>query len=103
MSVFRLSVPQLQRLIRARAEDSAQIAFTHHVLLRMKQRHIVRMEVMEVLRKGLLHRQPEPNSLRGSLECRMQRFMAGRELAVVVALNDADPTLVVVTALVVED
>lgn len=102
MSVFRLSVPQLQRLIRNRAAESSQIVFTHHVLVRMKQRHIVRTEVMDVLRSGSIHRQPEPNTVRGSLECRMQRFVAGRELAVVVALNDLEPSLVVVTALVVE-
>jgi hypothetical protein len=100
-SVFRLSVVQLQRLIRQRAGDSARVVFTHHVLIRMKQRHILRPEVLDVLRLGSLRRTPEPNAGKGSLECRMQRFVAGRELGVVVALSDDDPSLVVVTALVI--
>ncbi|GAB3487640.1 hypothetical protein GCM10027399_01630 [Curvibacter fontanus] len=40
---------------------------------------------------------PEPNPCRGNLECRMKRYVAGRELAVIVALCDEDPDLVVVT------
>jgi hypothetical protein len=47
-------------------------------------------------------RTPEPNVARGSLECRMQRFLAGRELAVVAAVSDAYPGVVVVTAMVLE-
>jgi hypothetical protein len=100
-SVFRLSTAQVQRLIRERARDSAQVGFTQHVLVRMKQRRILRPEVLDVLRLGLIERPPEPNAQRGSLECRVQRFVAGRELGVVVALSDDSPMLVVVTAIVI--
>ena len=47
-------------------------------------------------------RSPEPNLALGSLECRMQRFMAGRELAVVAAISDDDPAVIVVTAIVLD-
>lgn len=100
VSVFRLSPAQLQRLVRERCLDTAQVAFTVHVLTQMKKRHILRAEVLEVLRKGRLVRAPEPNLARGSMECRMQRFVAGRELGVVAAIDDDAPTVVVVTAMV---
>ena len=47
-------------------------------------------------------RSPEPNLALGSLECRMQRFMAGRELAVVASISDDDPAVIVVTAIVLD-
>ena len=96
-----MSLVQVQRLIHQRAGDSARVVFTQHVLLRMKQRHILRQEVLDALRLGHIVRAPEPNLARGSLECRMQRFVAGRELGVVVALSDEDSSLVVITALVI--
>ncbi len=100
-SVFRLSIVQLQQLIRTRSVDTVRVVFSRHVELRMKQRQILRPEVLEVLRRGRLQRTPEPNPARASLECRMQRFVAGREIGVVVALNDDDPNVLVVTVLVI--
>ncbi len=100
--VDRMSLPQLERHIRSLAKDSAAVVFTTHVLVRMKQRRILQTEVLDVLRQGRIVRAPEPNIAFGSLECRMQRFMAGRELAVVAALSDAHPGVVVVTVMVIE-
>lgn len=54
---------------------------------------------LEVMQKGLLRRAPEPNPARGSLECRMERFVAGRSIGVVVAVSDDEPGLVVITAI----
>ncbi len=53
-SVLQLSQPQLQQLIKARAEITLQVVFTRHAELRMKERHISRPEVLEVLRRGRL-------------------------------------------------
>lgn len=100
--VERMSPAQLQRHIHWLARDSASVMFTEHVLSRMKQRRILPVEVLDVLRQGRIARTPEPNVARGSLECRMQRFLAGRELAVVAAVSDAYPGVVVVTAMVLE-
>ena len=62
------------------------------------------LELMEeVLQRGQLRREPEPNLAYGTLECLMERFCAGRDLGVVVALSDEDPDLVVVTAMVIGD
>ena len=101
-SVFKLSLAEVERLVRARAALTANVRLTRHVLVRMKLRHIIREEVYDVLCHGRLARPPEPNMALGSLECRMQRFMAGRELAVVGAISDDDASVIVVTAIVLD-
>lgn len=101
-SVFKLSLIEVERLVRARAAVTGNVRLTKHVLARMKLRHIAREEVYDVLCQGRLARPPEPNMALGSLECRMQRFMTGRELAVVAAISDDDPTVIVVTAIVLD-
>lgn len=95
----KLSKSQLQSHIRTVSRDSSRVAFTNHVLLRMKERRITRDLALEVLRKGLLIREPEPNLARGSIECRMEKFMTGRDIGIVVALRDDDPDLLVITAM----
>ncbi|GAB1394480.1 hypothetical protein MASR1M60_26440 [Rhodocyclaceae bacterium] len=54
---------------------------------------------MQILQKGTLHREPEPNQRRGTLECRMEYYIVGRHLALVAAVDAADPAVVVVTAI----
>lgn len=101
-SVFKLSLVEVERLVRRRAARTVNVRLTNHVLARMKLRHIAREEVYDVLCLGRLARPPEPNLALGSLECRMQRLMSGRELAVVAAISDEDPTVIVVTAIVLD-
>ena len=101
-SVFKLSLPEVERLVRTRAAVTGNVRLTNHALVRMKLRHITREEVYDVLRLGRLVRAPEPNMMLGSLECRMQRFMAGRELAIVAAISDDDPSVIVVTAIALD-
>lgn len=95
----KLSKPQLQALIRTVSRDSSRVAFTIHVLLRMKERRITRDMALEVLQKGLLIREPEPNLAKGSIECRMEKFTTGRDIGIVVALIDDDPDILVITAM----
>ena len=60
------------------------------------------MLVFEVLQKGLIKREPEIDIATGYLKCRMERFVAGRELAIVIAVENASATKgVVVTAIFV--
>lgn len=88
---------QLAGHIRALAQDSGAVLLTQHASTQMRKRKVSSAEVLECLRLGTLRRVPEPNPGKGSLECRMERYVAGRELAVVVALSDEDPDLLVVT------
>lgn len=95
----RQSSAQLQKHIRAVAADTSRVFITVHAKGRMRQRRISIHEVYECLRQGVLRRTPEPNPAKGSLECRMERYVAGRECAVVVALDDEQPDLLVVTVM----
>ena len=73
--------------------------FTVHALTRMKQRQVTRLMVLEVLRLGKLRRTPEPNAAKGTLECRMEYFLAGRDIAVVAAVAPDNPEVIVVTVM----
>ncbi len=50
-----------------------------------------------------MRRLPEPDTRHGSLVCRMEHFVAGRELAAAVALSDEEPGVVVVTVIDLEE
>lgn len=93
------SKSQWQRFIRQAAGEARNVVFTDHALLRMRQRQISRDAAMQILRKGTLRREPEPNQRRGTWECRMEYYIAGRHLALVAAVDAADPAVVVVTAI----
>ena len=50
----------------------------------MRQRHVNDSMVLEVLRLGSFGLPPEPDMKHPGLLCRMQRFVAGMQVAVVV-------------------
>lgn len=93
------STHQLTRHIRDVAKDTSRIVLSSHARVQMRMRRISTTEVYECLRKGSIDRRPEPNPNKGSLECRMERYVAGCECKVVVALDDEDPDLLVVTVM----
>ena len=99
MAIDRLSAAQVERLIRGLAGEPERVVFTHHAKARMRQRQITRDMVLEVLRRGRLAREPELNMRFGTLECRMERYLAGRHVAAVVAIADDNPALLVVTVM----
>lgn len=99
MSVFKLSQAQLELRIRKTAGDSQLVIFTNHAHVQMRKRHIPADIVLEVLRKGRIRRTPEPNLAKGSMECRMERFVAGSQIGVVAAISDEHPNVIVVTAM----
>lgn len=90
---------QLQKHIRAIAQNTAAIVITGHAAARMKKRYIGINEVYDCLRNGMIVRPPKINTDYDTLECRMERYVGGRELAVVVSLDDQDPDLIVVTVM----
>ncbi|MDK9713940.1 MAG: DUF4258 domain-containing protein [Sulfuritalea sp.] len=96
------SKQQYQRFIRETAKDCARVVFTAHAEQRMRLRRISHAMALEVLRKGLLRRTPEPNMRHGTMECRMEYYVAGRNLGVVSAVVEADPDLVVITAMEID-
>lgn len=101
MSVFKLSISQLEARIRKTAIDDTLVIFTEHARTQMRKRHIPADIVLEVLRKGRIRRAPEPNLSKGSIECRMERFVAGAQTGVIAAIGDDHPDVIVVTAMLV--
>lgn len=95
----KLSKKQIERVIRDRSVNTANILMTDHARKRMKERRITLAMVYEVLRKGNLPREPELNLRHASLECRMERYLEGREIAVIVALDLDATDLLVVTVM----
>lgn len=93
------STQQLQTLIRRLSLDTAAVVITIHASARMKKRRISRAEVYEILRHGMIRRTPEPDPIKGSITCRMDYYIGGRNLAAIVALADEQPNVVVVTVL----
>lgn len=99
--VGKQSNTQLQRLIHARSKDTASVVVTPHAKKQMAARQIASPSLFKCLREGAILRQPEPNDKFGTLECRIERMCSGKEIGIVVALSDDDPTLVIVTAMFV--
>lgn len=68
----------------------------------MKLRKINDPMVYEVLELGVMSMQPEPDIRHDGLKCRMQRFVAGIQVAVVVAVQYPEPHLIVITVIDIE-
>ncbi len=93
----RKSKPQLSKHIRVTAKNTSSVFITGHAKDRMRQRKVTSAEVYECLQHGQITREPEENQEKESLECRMERYVSGRHLGVIVALCDEDPDAIVVT------
>ena len=90
---------QLERHIRRSAADSSNVAFVKHAWSQMQARHVNRTMVMEVLRMGRMYSQPEPDIRFAGLKCRLEHFVSGMNVAVVVAVDYPEPGLTVVTVI----
>ena len=91
-----------EKLVRKIAHNSSNVHFSKHALQQMKKRHITNAVVIEVLQKGNIGREPEPDMKTGHTICRMERFVAGKPITAAVALEDEKSTdCIVVTAFVI--
>lgn len=96
--IHKWSIPQLQKHIRNESQDTAKVVFTDHALAQMKKRTITQFMALETLRNGKINIPPEID-FGSDLKCRMEYSVTGKEIMVVVALNDDDPNLVLITAI----
>lgn len=78
------------------------MVLTGHARQRMRQRHITLAMLLDVLRRGVIARPPEPDMRHPGLKCEMRRFVAGVNVAVVVYVEHPAPGLVVVTVIDIE-
>ena len=90
---------QLERHIRQSSAESSNVAFVKHALDQMRARHVNQAMAMAVLRMGRMHRPPEPDIRFAGLKCRMEHFVSGMNVAVVVAVEFPEPGITVVTVI----
>ena len=95
----KLSKKQIERQIRERTQNTANVLLTDHARKRMRERRITLAMVYDVLRKGILVREPEPSLRHEALECRMERYIEGRDIGVVVAFKFDATGLPVITVM----
>lgn len=93
------SLAQQEAYVHEQAKSSNNIVFTTHALKRMKERAITAQGVVEVLQRGRLKHPAERDIKTGLAVCRVERVVAGQGITVVVALDDENPELIVVTAI----
>lgn len=93
------SLSQLEAYIRQESVDSDHVVFLAHTLKRMRERRITREWALVTLRKGSIRLRPELDSHTGDIKCRMEYYVAGVNIKLVVAISDDDPNLIIVTAI----
>ena len=93
------STPQLETHIRQEALHTERVIFLPHVQQRMRERRITKDMALETLKKGRIRIRPEMDYNTGDLKCRMEHYVAGADVKIVVAISDDDPNLIVVTAI----
>lgn len=81
------------------ARESDAVRFTFHARVRMEQRGITVPMALDCLRRGVIRRPPEQNIKTGWHECRMERYTAGKNVAVIAAVDEDDPAVLVVTVI----
>lgn len=77
----RPSKPQIQQHIRRAALDSINVTITQHASVRMREREITNAMLFDVLRRGTLSREPEPDLRHSGLTCLMEQYIAGVNIA----------------------
>jgi hypothetical protein len=99
ISFSRMSNVQLQAHIRRTAQDSSRVFFLEHAQLRMLERGVNDLQVLQCLQQGLIQRPPKVDEHSGEVRARMEHFGSARNLSVVVGLDQHDPDLLVVTVI----
>ncbi|MFA7239958.1 MAG: DUF4258 domain-containing protein [Sulfuricellaceae bacterium] len=92
-----------QRIRQIAKEDTSRLVFTRHTEMRMRERKISKTMALDCLRNGHIRRIPEPNTLYGTIECRMEHYAAGVTFGLVIAVSELEPNLIIVTAMNIED
>lgn len=93
------SIAQLTKHIRAVSKITENVLLSRHALTRMHQRGVLDAEVYHCLRNGKILLTPEADMKTGHLICRMECYGASKNLAVCAALDDEDPSIIVVTVI----
>ena len=93
----RPSKHQIQQHIRRAALDSINVTITQYAIVRMHEREITNAMLFDVLRRGILSREPEPDLRHSGLTCLMERYIAGVNIAALVNVDFPSAGLIVIT------
>lgn len=89
-----------EKLVKQIAKDSANVSWSTHAQQQMRRRHITFAMALDVLCHGVIQKEPEPDIRTGNMICRMERYCAGNDLGICVALHSELATeMIVVTAI----
>ncbi len=97
MNVHGMRNVDLQQHIRTTAQDTSKVVVTAHACERMLEREVLVFEIYSCLQHGEIVRPPTKGKSPNSRKCRMEHFVAGRPLVVIVVVDGDDPDLIVVT------
>ena len=86
---------QYLKIIRE-AVATDNVLYSYHARTRMNERGITRIMVTEALVRGVIKRPPERNT-HGAIEVKLNRYSAGMNYSVVVAVIDGEVVVTVVT------
>ena len=73
----RLTPSMAERQIRALAADSGRIVWSRHAMERMTEREIFDVDVLRILRGGMLEGVPEATGTEGEWKCKMTMRLRG--------------------------
>jgi hypothetical protein len=93
----KISRAQLQKHIRKAALQTMNVTITHHASLRMRERHITNAMLFDVLKCGVIKREPEPDMRHSGIKCQMERYSAGMNIAAIVNVEIPSEDLIVIT------
>ncbi len=83
---YRLTSKIAEQRIREAAKSSANIIWSRHAQMRMSEREIFDVDVLRILRGGMIVGQPEENAA-GEWKCKMTlRLRGAREAGVVIII-----------------
>jgi len=89
-----------EKRVREIAQDSGNIIWTNHAQQQMKKRHITFAMATDVLCRGTVQKEPEQDIRTGHMICRMERYCAGEDIGICVALKSEQASkIIVVTAI----
>ncbi len=93
-----MSLEEWRRKIkRLRSEPGFKVFPTNHVRLRMRERHVSFLDLLQVIERGAVI---EDQSEHGETKLRMSgRDVDGRAVDIVVVVNESEPSLRVITVI----
>jgi hypothetical protein len=91
-----------ERHVRKLALSAECVFWSSHAKKQMRDRKITLPAALDVLKKGVIKLEPEPDLKTQDMVCRMERFVAGHAIAICVALDGENaPECIVVTAIII--